>query len=85
MDNIVKMPIQTLLGNDEVEIEDDPNSFTSYEEAVEVSKTEQEKKDPFMTGLAIVCGAALVSSIVGGIVSAVNGAKVSKFLKSKQD
>lgn len=86
MDNIVKMPISTLLGDDEdEEFVSDPNSFTSYEETVEVSKTEQEKKDPFMTGLAIVCGAALVSSIVGGIVSAVNGAKVSKFLKSKQD
>jgi hypothetical protein len=84
MDNIIKMPIQNQIDE---ELENYSNSFTSYEETVDVSKPEQEKekKDPFMTGLAIVCGAALVSSIAGGIVSVVNGIKVSKFLKSKQD
>ena len=84
MDNILKMPIQNQIDE---EVENNSNSFTSYEETDEVSNSEQEKekKDPFMTGLAIVCGAALISSIAGGIVSVVNGIKVSKFLKSKQD
>lgn len=84
MDNILKMPIQDLIDE---ELENNSNSFASYEETDEVSKSEseKEKKDSFMTGLAIVCGAALVSSIAGGIVSVVNGIKVSKFLKSKQD
>ena len=82
MDNILKMPIQDRIDE---EVESNSNSFTSYEETDEVSEPEKEKKDLFMTGLAIVCGAALISSIAGGIVSVVNGIKVSKFLKSKQD
>ena len=88
MKKIIKMPIQNLHDDDE-EFENELNSLVSDEEAVEVTESvpepEKEKKDPFMTGLAIVCGAALVSSIAGGIVSIVNGVKVSKFLKSKQD
>ena len=88
MEKIIKMPIQNLHHDEDEEFENDSNSFTSYEETVEVVKPEEEEKeknDPFMTGLAIVCGAALVSSIAGGIISVVNGVKVSKFLKSKED
>lgn len=85
MEKIIKMPIQNLHHDEDEEFENDSNSFISYEETVEVVKPEKEKNDPFMTGLAIVCGAALVSSIAGGVISVVNGVKVSKFLKSKQD
>ena len=85
MEKIIKMPIQNPHYDEDEEFENDSNSFTSYEETDEVIKPEKEKNDPFMTGLAIVCGAALISSIAGGIVSVVNGVKVSKFLKSKQD
>lgn len=88
MKKIIKMPIQNLRDDDD-EFENELNSLISDEENVEVTESvqepEKEKKDPFMTGLAIVCGAALVSSIAGGIVSIVNGVKVSKFLKSKQN
>lgn len=88
MKKIIKMPIQHLHDDDE-EFENELNSLISDDETVEVTESvtepEKEKKDPFMTGLAIVCGAALVSSIAGGIVSIVNGVKVSKYLKSKQD
>ena len=87
MEKIIKMPIQNLHHDEDEEFENDSNSFTSYEETDEVVKpeSEKEKNDPFMTGLAIVCGAALIWSLAGGIISAVNGVKVSKFLKSKQD
>lgn len=89
MKKIIKMPIQNLYdGEDEEDRENESNQFTSYEETVEVSETvsepKKEKNDPFMTGLAIVCGAALISSIAGGIISVVNGVKVSKYLKSNQ-
>lgn len=88
MKKIIKMPIQNLRDDDD-EFENELNSLISDEENVEVTESvkepEKEKKDPFMTGLAIACGAALVSSIAGGIVSIVNGVKVSKFLKSKQN
>jgi hypothetical protein len=88
MKKIIKMPIQNLRDDDD-EFENELNSLISDEENVEVTESvpepEKEKKDPFMTGVAIVCGAALVSSIAGGIVSIVNGVKVSKFLKSKQN
>ena len=87
MEKIIKMPIQNLHHDEDEEFENDSNPFTSDEETNEVVKSEpeKEKNDPFMTGLAIVCGAALVSSIAGGIISVVNGVKVSKFLKSKED
>ena len=89
MKKIIKMPIQNQYDSeDEEDLENESNQFTSFEETVEVTETvsepKKEKNDPFMTGLAIVCGAALISSIAGGIVSVVNGVKVSKYLKSNQ-
>lgn len=49
------------------------------------SSKKEEKNDPFMTGLAIVCSAALVSSIIGGISTFFTNKKVNKFLKEQQN
>lgn len=49
------------------------------------NKKEDEKNDPFMTGLAVVCSAALVSSIIGGISTFFTNKKVNKLLKEQQN
>lgn len=55
-----------------------------YNKNSSTSKKE-EKNDPFMTGLAVVCSAALISSIVGGISTFFTNRKVNKFLKEQKN